>query len=93
MEELTIISDFFKALSNNYRLLLILVLKEGELNVGELQKYIDIKPALLSKHLKLLMKYDIVRQRRSGRERFYYLANNCFLKNIIKEIMAEMAKD
>ena len=92
MEELTIISDFFKALSNNYRLLLILMLADGEMRPTELQQYMGIKAPLLSKNLNILVKHNIVRKRRAGRENFYYLANNGFIKEIIKAVKNEMSE-
>lgn len=51
---------FFKVLSEPIRCSILILLKEGRLTAGELSEKLEVTPAALSYHLKLLKKSDMV---------------------------------
>ena len=53
------IAETFKALSDPQRRDLLTFLRDGRLNAGELSEKLNITPAALSYHLKLLKKADL----------------------------------
>ncbi len=54
------IGDTLKAFSEPLRQQIMLLLKEGRLTAGDIAKKLDITPAALSYHLKLLKKADLL---------------------------------
>lgn len=64
-----------KAMGNEQRLLILCLLVEGELSVGELQAEIDLSQSALSQHLAVLREAGFVDTRREAQTVFYSLPN------------------
>ena len=65
-----------KAMANSNRLKILNLLKQEELNVGNLEKALDLSQSALSQHLAVLRKSGIVKTRRSAQIIYYRLENN-----------------
>ncbi len=64
-----------KALSNEKRLVIACVLREGEQSVGELEKIVGLSQSALSQHLARLRRDGIVKTRREAQTIYYSLSN------------------
>jgi DNA-binding transcriptional ArsR family regulator len=64
-------TDVFNAMGDVTRRRIIDELAVGESTVGELVDVLSVPQPQLSKHLKVLRDVDVVRCRRSGRQRIY----------------------
>ena len=67
-------AKLIRALSNEHRLLVLCVLSEGELSVGELNSRVRLSQSALSQHLAVLRRERLVSTRRSAQTIFYRLA-------------------
>ena len=67
-------SALLKALSNEYRLLILCNLTEGEKSVGHLQTLVDLSQSALSQHLARLRQDGLVKTRRKSQTIYYSLA-------------------
>ncbi len=65
-----------KSLANESRLLIMCVLAEGELSVGDLNRRIELSQSALSQHLAVLRKQGLVTTRREGQVIHYALADS-----------------
>ena len=65
-----------KAMANSNRLKILNLLKQEELNVGNLEKALDLSQSALSQHLAVLRKSGIVKTRRRAQSIYYRLENN-----------------
>ena len=65
-----------KAMANSNRLKILNLLKQEELNVGNLEKSLDLSQSALSQHLAVLRKSGIVKTRRRAQSIYYRLENN-----------------
>lgn len=68
-------SSLLKAMGNEQRLLILCLLVESELNVGELQARLVLSQSALSQHLALLRDAGFVNTRRVAQTVFYSLAD------------------
>ena len=66
---------FLKQLSNSKRLMILCVLSEGELSVGELNQRVPLSQSALSQHLAKLRAVGFVSTRRESQSIFYKLAD------------------
>lgn len=71
-----------RALSNEHRLLVLCVLSEGELSVGELNSRVRLSQSALSQHLAVLRRERLVATRRSAQTIFYRVANGIAMELI-----------
>ncbi|WP_448211638.1 ArsR/SmtB family transcription factor [Colwellia sp. MEBiC06753] len=78
-----------KSMSNEYRLLILCHLGDGELSVGELNELIDISQSALSQHLAKLRKESLVATTRKSQTIYYRVANPAALK-IIRVLYEEI---
>lgn len=62
-----------KSMSNEWRLLIMCRLAEGELSVGELGRLIGMSQSALSQHLAILRRERLVKTRRVAQSVFYSL--------------------
>lgn len=76
-------SNFFKALSDENRLMIVNLLKLREMCVCELMIALDMTQPNLSHHLRILENQDIVHRKKKGKWAYYSLTNQ---KNIEKMI-------
>ena len=77
------IAETFKALSDPQRRELLTFLRDGRLNAGELAEKLNITPAALSYHLKLLKKADLVMEYKEKNFVYYELNTTVFDEMII----------
>lgn len=67
--------QLLKTLGNPDRLLLLCQLVEGEMNVGELEKRLQIVQPTLSQQLGVLRREGLVQTRRDGRQIYYRIGS------------------
>ena len=72
------IAETFKALSDPQRRELLTMLRDGRLNAGELAEKLNLSPAALSYHLKLLKKADLVMEYKEKNFVYYELNTTVF---------------
>jgi len=84
-------SEMCKTLANEKRQRILDALREGELNVSELQTRTGIPQATLSQHLAILRTKGVLTSRRHGVHVAYAIANTKILQafDLISEVMAE----
>src|SRR5579862_3900091 len=63
----------FSALADPTRRAVLDLLRTGSLPAGEIARAFPVSRPAISKHLRLLRRAHLVRQRREGRQRFYHL--------------------
>ncbi len=75
-------TNIFKVLSDKQRRNILVMLKEGRLNAGEIAERLGVTPAALSYHLKLLKQADLVMEYKSKNYVFYEI-NTTVLNELI----------
>ncbi len=86
------LTDVFKALSDETRLRIIILLAGGELCVCQLSGILAIPQPKISKHLAKLRDMNFVTDRRQDKYIFYRLANNTPLLEIAGDIQKNIAQ-
>ena len=76
MEGVENASDFLKGLANSHRLMVLCLLGDGELSVGELEDALQIRQPTLSQQLARLRADGLVETRREGKAIYYRLADD-----------------
>lgn len=66
-------TNIFKVLADQQRREILIMLKDGRLNAGEIAEKLQVTPAALSYHLKLLKSADLVSEYKE--KNFYILRN------------------
>ncbi len=69
-------SELLRNMSNQWRLLILCHLTQGEMSVHELEKVIGLSQSALSQHLAILRRGRLVRTRREAQSIYYSLASN-----------------
>lgn len=69
-------TPILKAIANSNRLKILALLNKEELNVGKLEKSLNLSQSALSQHLAVLRKANIVKTRRNAQTIYYRLENN-----------------
>lgn len=67
--------SLLKGLANESRLMIVCVLSEGELSVGQLNQRIQLSQSALSQHLAVLREQGMVQTRRESQTIYYRLAD------------------
>lgn len=75
--------SLLKGLANESRLMIVCVLAEGEVSVGQLNQRIKLSQSALSQHLAVLREQGLVQTRRESQTIYYSLADSAAL-NIIE---------
>ena len=75
--------NLLKGLANESRLMIMCVLSEGEVSVGQLNQRIKISQSALSQHLAVLREQDLVQTRRESQTIYYRLADTAAM-NVIE---------
>lgn len=75
-------TNIFKVLSDQQRRDILVLLKNGRLNAGELAERLGITPAALSYHLKLLKGADLILEYRQ-KNYIYYEVNTSVFEELI----------
>ena len=65
--------DFLKVISEENRLLLLCLLKKGEMCVCEIWQHLGLPQNLVSHHLKVLKNFGLIKSRREGTKIIYSL--------------------
>lgn len=65
------VCNIMTLLSNRHRLMILCLLTEGELSVGDLAVGLSVREALVSQHLTILRRDQIVKARRDGQTMYY----------------------
>ena len=69
-------SALLKTMANEWRLLILCHLAEGEKSVGELEQLVDLNQSALSQHLAVLRRHRLVETRRAAQSIFYSLSSD-----------------
>ncbi len=75
-------SSIFKVLSDSQRREILVILRNGRMNAGEIAEHLGITPQALSYHLKLLKSADLVIEYRE-KNFIYYEINTTVLEELI----------
>lgn len=75
-------TNIFKVLADKQRRDILVMLKGGRLNAGEIAQKLDITPAALSYHLKLLKSADLVMEYKD-KNYVYYEINTTVFEELI----------
>mgnify|MGYP001812499283 CR=1 FL=1 len=75
--------NLLKGLANESRLMIMCVLSEGEISVGQLNERIQLSQSALSQHLAVLREQELVRTRRESQTIYYSLSDTAAM-NIIE---------
>lgn len=75
-------TNIFKVLSDQQRRDILVLLKNGRLNAGELSEKLGISPAALSYHLKLLKEAGLILEYRQ-KNYIYYEVNTSVFEELI----------
>jgi DNA-binding transcriptional ArsR family regulator len=67
--------SLLKGLANESRLMIVCVLAEGEMSVGQLNQRIKLSQSALSQHLAVLREQGIVQTRRESQTIYYRLSD------------------
>jgi DNA-binding transcriptional ArsR family regulator len=80
-----------KAIADPKRLLIINLLRDGELSVGDICEELRVSQSNASQHLAMLRERDIVTSRRSGTTVYYALRSDKILQaiDLMREFVAE----
>jgi len=84
--------NLLKGLANESRLMIMCVLSEGEVSVGQLNQRIKISQSALSQHLAVLREQDLVRTRRQSQTIYYRLADSAAISviELLREVYCEV---
>ena len=69
-------SALLKTMANEWRLLILCNLAEGEKSVGQLEELIGLNQSALSQHLAVLRREQLVQTRRMAQSIYYSLKSN-----------------
>lgn len=75
-------SNIFKVLSDSQRREILVILRNGRMNAGEIAERLSITPQALSYHLKLLKSADLVIEYRE-KNFIYYEINTTVLQELM----------
>ena len=75
-------TNIFKVLADDQRREILVMLREGRLNAGEISEKLQISPAALSYHLRLLKSADLISEYKE-KNYIYYEINTTVLDELI----------
>ncbi len=81
-------AQLLKMLANGQRLRILCLLVEGELSVGQINRFVDLSQSALSQHLARLREQSLVATRRDG-QTIYYRLNDGPAQRIILSLHDE----
>jgi DNA-binding transcriptional ArsR family regulator len=74
--------NLLKGLANESRLMIMCVLSEGEVSVGQLNQRIKLSQSALSQHLAVLRDQELVQTRRESQTIYYRLSDTAAISII-----------
>ena len=86
-------SSLLKAISHPKRIEIIHLLRDQELNVGEILKMLGLPQANLSQHLMIMRDAGVVKTRKEGKQIYYKLAHKNFISSPVNEIPFAKGKE
>ena len=83
--------SLLKGLANESRLMIMCVLSEGEVSVGELNQRIKLSQSALSQHLAVLREQGMVKTRRESQTIYYRLEDTAAMSiiDLLHEVYCE----
>ena len=66
-------AKMLKVVANEKRLSILLLIKEQEMSVGQIEEMVDLSQSALSQHLAILRTENVVKTRRKAQTIFYTL--------------------
>ncbi len=83
--------SLLKGLANESRLMIMCVLSEGEISVGQLNQRIKLSQSALSQHLAVLRDQGLVQTRRESQTIYYRLADTAAMSiiELLHEVYCE----
>lgn len=75
-------NNVFKALNDNTRREILVMLREGEKSAGEIAERFNISKATISHHLDLLRQADLVTSHKKG-QFIYYALNTTVIDDVL----------
>ncbi len=72
---------FLKIISDNNRLKILCLLNKKELCVNEISKSLSLSQNLVSSHLKIMLNFQLINVKKSGKHNYYSIHKNTFKKN------------
>ena len=75
--------NIFKVLSDKQRRDILVMLKDGRMSAGEIAERLDVTPAALSYHLKLLKGADLVMEYKNKNYIYYEINTTVFAELIL----------
>jgi ArsR family transcriptional regulator len=85
--------NIFKALSDENRLRILLMLKQRPLCVCEIHEVLNIALSTISAHLKLLKNAGLIEDEKDGRWVIYRLSKNTYLQKLLGNLEKELRSD
>ncbi len=79
-------NSLFKALNDETRRKIIEMLKEKDMNAGEIAKKFNISKPSISHHLEILKNADLIYSEKKG-QFLYYSLNTSILEDLLKWIL------
>jgi DNA-binding transcriptional ArsR family regulator len=76
------VNNVFKALNDNTRREILVMLREGEKSAGEIAERFNISKATISHHLDLLRQADLVTSHKKG-QFIYYALNTTVIDDVL----------
>lgn len=71
-------ANIFKVLADKQRRDILVMLKKGRMNAGEIAEELDISPAALSYHLRMLKEADLILEYKQKNYIFYEVNTSIF---------------
>ena len=71
-------SNIFKVLSDNQRRDILVMIKKGRMNAGEIAEALGVTPAALSYHLRLLKEADLIMEYKQKNFVYYEINTTVF---------------
>ena len=71
-------TNIFKVLADSQRRAILMMLKKGRMNAGEIAEALGVTPAALSYHLKLLKDADLIMEYRQKNYIYYEINTSVF---------------
>lgn len=88
-------SEILKAIAHPRRLEIIHLLRDQELAVTDIHTMLDLPQANISQHLMILRDAKVVHSRRAGKQIYYSLTSNHFIKasDLLREVVIDQFAD
>ena len=86
-------TNIFKVLADQQRREILIMLKDGRLNAGEIAEKLQVTPAALSYHLKLLKSADLVSEYKEKNFIFYEINTTVFDELILRSEERRVGKE